>query len=237
MELKRGNADEAIKNSAHVVTNRYSLPFTEHAFLEPETAVALMEDDGTVRIYSADQGVYQTMKECSEALGLPHEKVRVTAVMIGGGFGGKEDMSVQHHAALLAYLTGRPVKVSLSRADSIKVHPKRHAMEIEMTTACDGGRLTAMKAVIVSDTGAYASLGGRSSEARTHAARITTTTSTSRERQSTPTIRLRAFRGFSHQSTLRSATLTFSQRKSVFRRGSSGSKMRSDRGKNFPMAR
>ncbi|MBP8632653.1 MAG: selenium-dependent xanthine dehydrogenase [Synergistaceae bacterium] len=161
VELKRGNADEAIKNSAHVVTNRYSLPFTEHAFLEPETAVALMEDDGTVRIYSADQGVYQTMKECSEALGLPHEKVRVTAVMIGGGFGGKEDMSVQHHAALLAYLTGRPVKVSLSRADSIKVHPKRHAMEIEMTTACDGeGRLTAMKAVIVSDTGAYASLGG-----------------------------------------------------------------------------
>ena len=161
VELKRGNADEVIKNSKYVVTKNYSLPFTEHAFLEPETAVALMEDNGVVRIYSADQGVYQTMKECSEALGLPHEKVRVTAAIIGGGFGGKEDMSVQHHAALLAYLTGRPVKVSLTRAESIKVHPKRHAMEIEMTTACDGeGRLTAMKAVIVSDTGAYASLGG-----------------------------------------------------------------------------
>ena len=161
VELKRGNADEVIKNSKHVVTNRYSLPFTEHAFLEPETAVALVEKNGVVRIYSADQGVYQTMKECAEALGLPHEKVRVTAAMIGGGFGGKEDMSVQHHAALIAHLTGRPVKVSLSRAESIKVHPKRHAMEIEMTTACDGeGRLTAMKAVIVSDTGAYASLGG-----------------------------------------------------------------------------
>ncbi|MEA4872889.1 MAG: selenium-dependent xanthine dehydrogenase, partial [Synergistaceae bacterium] len=161
VDLKRGTADEVIKDSKHVVTNHYSLPFTEHAFLEPETAVALMEDDGVVRIYSADQGVYQTMRECAEALGLPHEKVRVTAAMIGGGFGGKEDMSVQHHAALLTYLTKRPVKVSLTRAESIKVHPKRHAMEIEMTTACDeNGRLTAMKAGIVSDTGAYASLGG-----------------------------------------------------------------------------
>jgi len=161
VDLERGNADEVIKDSKHVVTNHYSLPFTEHAFLEPETAVALMEDNGVVRIYSADQGVYQTMRECAEALGLPHKKVRVTAAMIGGGFGGKEDMSVQHHAALLAYLTKRPVKVSLTRAESIKVHPKRHAMEIEMTTACDeDGRLTAMKAGIVSDTGAYASLGG-----------------------------------------------------------------------------
>lgn len=159
--LKRGDADEVIKKSKHVVTNHYSLPFTEHAFLETETAVALMEENGVVRIFSGDQGVYQTMKECSETLGLPHDKVRVTAAMIGGGFGGKEDMSVQHHAALLAFLTGRPVKVSLTREESIKVHPKRHAMEIEMTTACDDkGRLTAMKAIIISDTGAYASLGG-----------------------------------------------------------------------------
>lgn len=159
--LKRGDADEVIKKSKHVVTNHYSLPFTEHAFLEPETAVAFMEKNEVVRIFSGDQGVYQTMKECSEALGIPHDKVRVTAAMIGGGFGGKEDMSVQHHAALLAFLTGRPVKVSLTRDESIKVHPKRHAMEIDMTTACDEkGRLTAMKAIIISDTGAYASLGG-----------------------------------------------------------------------------
>ncbi len=158
--LKRGNADEIIKKSKYTVTNHYSLPFTEHAFLEPETAVALPEEDGAVRIYSSDQGVYQTMEECAEALGLPHDKVRVTAMTVGGGFGGKEDMSVQHHAAILAYLTGLPVKVSLTREESIKVHPKRHAMEIDMTTACDEkGRLTAMKARIISDTGAYASLG------------------------------------------------------------------------------
>lgn len=160
VQLNRGDAGEAIANSKYAVTNHYSLPFTEHAFMEPETAVALMEGD-VVRIYSGDQGVYQTMKECAEALGLPHEKVHVTACTVGGGFGGKEDMSVQHHAAVIAYLTKRAVKVTLSRQESIKVHPKRHAMEITMTTACDkNGLLTAMKADIVSDTGAYASLGG-----------------------------------------------------------------------------
>ena len=94
-------------------------------------------------------------------LGLPQDQVRVTAMMVGGGFGGKEDMSVQHHAALLAYHTGRPVKVTFTRAESILIHPKRHAMEMEFTTACDeNGYLTAMTATLISDTGAYASLGG-----------------------------------------------------------------------------
>ena len=158
--LVRGNAEEKIKNSRYVVTNHYTVPPTEHAFLEPECAVALREGDG-VRIYSGDQGIYQTRKECAQMLGLEQEKVRVTSMMVGGGFGGKEDMSVQHHAALLAWYTDRPVKVTFTRAESILIHPKRHAMEIDLTTACDEeGHLTAMKAVIVSDTGAYASLGG-----------------------------------------------------------------------------
>lgn len=158
--LVRGNADEKIKNSKFVVTMHYSTPFTDHAFLEPETAVALPEGEG-VLIYSGDQGIYQTRKECSEALGLPEEKVRVVAKMVGGGFGGKEDMSVQHHAALLAYKTGRPVKFGFTRAESMLVHPKRHPMEMDFTTACDeNGYLTAMKAVLLTDTGCYASLGG-----------------------------------------------------------------------------
>lgn len=158
--LVRGHADERIASSKHVVTHHYSTPFTEHAFLEPECAVALTEEDG-ILIYSGDQGVYQTRKECADALGLPLEKVRVIGKTVGGGFGGKEDMSVQHHAALLAYHTKMPVKVLLSRKESLIVHPKRHAMEMDFTTACDeNGILTAMKAVIISDTGAYASLGG-----------------------------------------------------------------------------
>ncbi|OQA16324.1 MAG: Aldehyde oxidoreductase [Firmicutes bacterium ADurb.Bin356] len=159
-KLVRGNADEVIKNSKYVVTNHYSLPFTEHAFLEPECAVAYYEGE-TLNIISADQGIYQTQLECADMLGLKHEEVRVRAAMIGGGFGGKEDMSVQHHAALLAYHTKRPVKVKLKRQESLTVHPKRHAMEMDFTTACDeNGYLTAMKAVLISDTGAYASLGG-----------------------------------------------------------------------------
>ena len=158
--LVRGNVEEAIQNSRYVVTNHYSVPPTEHAFLEPECAVAMPEGDG-VRIFSGDQGIYQTQKECAAMLGLEREKVRVTSMMVGGGFGGKEDMSVQHHAALLAYLTKKPVKVTFTRAESILIHPKRHAMEMDFTTACDeNGYLTAMKAVLVSDTGAYASLGG-----------------------------------------------------------------------------
>ena len=159
----RGDPDGKIRRSPFVVTNHYSLPFTEHAFLEPETAVAMPDHDapGRIRVYSGDQGIYQTRHECAAMLGLPEEAVRVTAMMVGGGFGGKEDMSVQHHAALLAWHTKKPVKVSLSRQESILTHPKRHAMEITMTTACDdNGMLTAMKADILADTGAYASLGG-----------------------------------------------------------------------------
>lgn len=158
--LVRGNAEEAIEKSKYSVSYHYSVPFTEHAFMEPECSVAYPEDGG-IHIISGDQGIYQTQRECSDALGLPLEKVRVSAAMVGGGFGGKEDMSVQHHAALLAQATGRPVKVKLTRAESILVHPKRHAMEMDFTTACDeNGYLTAMKAEIISDTGAYASLGG-----------------------------------------------------------------------------
>ena len=156
-----GNADKYIKNSKYVVTNKYSTPFTEHAFLETETAVAIPDGKDGIIIYCADQGIYQTRKECAEALGLDQSKVRVISKIVGGGFGGKEDMSVQHHAAILSFLCKKPVKFALSRRESIMVHPKRHAMDMEVTTACDeNGYLTAMKAIIIADTGAYASLGG-----------------------------------------------------------------------------
>ena len=143
-----------------MVTNNYSTPFTEHAFLEPESALAIARCDGVI-IYTGGQSVYDEQREISELLGLPKEKVRAISKYVGGGFGGKEDMSVQHHAALLAWYTKKPVKVTLSRKESIMIHPKRHAMEISITTACDeNGKLTAFKAKIISDTGAYASLGG-----------------------------------------------------------------------------
>ena len=159
--LVRGNAEEVIAGSKYKVTRHYETPWTEHAFLEPECAVAMPFDEDGVFIYSTDQGIYDTQHECCIMLGLPPEKVVVENKLVGGGFGGKEDVSVQHHAALLAYLTKRIVKVKFSRQESIVVHPKRHPMWMDITTACDeNGYLTAMKAVVVSDTGAYASLGG-----------------------------------------------------------------------------
>lgn len=158
--LKRGKVDEALKNSKYVVTNHYSVPFTEHAFLEPESAVAVPTEKELI-VYTGSQSVYDDLHEITHLLGLGEDKVRIISKYVGGGFGGKEDMSCQHHAALLAYLTGKPVKMTLTRAESIKVHPKRHAMEMEFTTACDEkGKLTAMRAKIIADTGAYASLGG-----------------------------------------------------------------------------
>jgi len=169
--VKRGDADAAIAASAHVLSDHFSTPFTEHAFLEPECAVAVPKDDG-VLIYSADQGTYDTRFETAPVLSLPLEKVWVENKLVGGGFGGKEDVSVQHHAALIAYLTKRPVKVKFSRAESIMIHPKRHPMEMDFTLGCDeNGIIQGVKATVISDTGAYASLGGPVLErACTHAA-------------------------------------------------------------------
>lgn len=158
--LVRGDAKKAIEEAKYKVTRRYETPFTEHAFLEPEAAIAMPFDDG-VYIYSTDQGTYDTRKECSIMLGIAPEKIIVENKLVGGGFGGKEDVTVQHQAALIAYLTKRVVKVKLTRAESILVHPKRHPMIMEFTTACDeNGYLTGMQATLIADTGAYASLGG-----------------------------------------------------------------------------
>ncbi|WP_294553609.1 selenium-dependent xanthine dehydrogenase [uncultured Pseudoflavonifractor sp.] len=158
--LVRGDAEGKLKASKYVVTTKYHTPPTEHAFLETETAVAAPEGHGVV-VYSGDQGIYQTRRECADATGLPQELVRVVAKCVGGGFGGKEDMSVQHHAAVLAHLTQRPVKVAMTRKESMLCHPKRHGFEMEVTTGCDeNGRLTAMIAILRTDSGAFASLGG-----------------------------------------------------------------------------
>ncbi|MHB1453996.1 MAG: selenium-dependent xanthine dehydrogenase [Saccharofermentanales bacterium] len=159
--LRRGNADQAIKNSKFVVTRKYRTPFTDHAFMEPECAIAMPDGDGGLLLYTGSQSVYDEQHEISRMLRIPADKVHSHSMLVGGGFGGKEDMSVQHHAALMAWHTGKPVKVKFSRQESLDYHTKRHAMEMEFTTACDeSGMLTAMKAILISDSGAYASLSG-----------------------------------------------------------------------------
>lgn len=160
--VKRGgDADEAFANSKYVVSHVYHTPFTEHAFMEPECAVCKNNGEEGLTIYTSGQNIFDEQREIMHILSLPADKVHIISKLVGGGFGGKEDMSVQHHAALASFVTGRTVKVKFTRQESINVHPKRHAMEIEMTTACDeNGMLTGMRARILSDTGAYASLGG-----------------------------------------------------------------------------
>jgi len=159
--IKRGDVDCAIRDAKYVVTRHYSTPRQEHAFLEPESALAVPALDGTLTVYTASQGVYDDHHGIVEMLEVPGDKVRVIGKLVGGGFGGKEDLSVQHHAALLAWHCGRPVKLTFSREESFLVHPKRHPMEMDYITACDAnGMITAVRARIVADTGAYASLGG-----------------------------------------------------------------------------
>ena len=168
--VSRGDADGAIANSKYVISRHFETPWTEHAFLEPECAVAYIDRDGDVMLLTSDQSSHTTLHECSLLLGT--KKIKVENQLVGGGFGGKEDMSVQHHAALITYVTHLPVKVKLSREESLLVHPKRHPFWMDFTIGCDeNGIIQGVKAEVVSDTGAFASLGGPVLErACTHAA-------------------------------------------------------------------
>jgi len=158
--VTRGDAAKALAASAYKVTKTFKTPFTEHAFLEPECAVAFPYKDG-VKILSSDQGAFDTRKEVAIMFGWDPERVVVENQLIGGGFGGKEDVSVQHIAALAAWIYKRPVKARLSRQESINFHPKRHAMEGTFTLGCDeNGIFTGLDCDIYFDTGAYASLCG-----------------------------------------------------------------------------
>ena len=170
--VSRGNAAEAIKNAKYVLSDHFETPWTEHAFLEPECCVALPLDNGGVKLLTTDQSTHTTQHECMAMLGVGPEQCLVQNMLVGGGFGGKEDMSVQHHAALLAYKARVPVKVKLTRQESILIHPKRHPMSMDFTMGCDeNGKILGVKASVVSDTGAFASLGGPVLErACTHAA-------------------------------------------------------------------
>ena len=158
--VTRGDAKAALAGSKYVVTQSYRTPFTEHAFLEPECAVAFPYKDG-VKVYTSDQGVYDTRKEISIMLGWEPERIVVENKLVGGGFGGKEDVSVQHLAVLAALKVNRPVKAKLTRKESINFHPKRHYMEGTFTLGCDeNGIFTGLDCEIYFDTGAYASLCG-----------------------------------------------------------------------------
>jgi len=154
-----GNADEILAASDFVAKGIYQTQRIEHAFLETEGAVAMPFEDG-IHLYSNGQGIYEDRKQVAAVLNLPIEKVRVTLVSTGGGFGGKEDMTVQGHASLFAWLLKKSVKLVLSRDESIRMHPKRHPVYMDIEVGCDkDGKLTGLKLYAVGDSGAYASVG------------------------------------------------------------------------------
>ncbi len=160
--VTRGDAAKALAEAAYTATASFHTPFTEHAFLEPECAVSIPYKNG-VKILTADQGSYDTRREVLHMFGWDDEPERVVVEnqIVGGGFGGKEDVTTQHISALAAYKFGRPVKVKFSRQESLYVHPKRHSMDGTFTIGCDeNGILTGLDCEINFDTGAYASLCG-----------------------------------------------------------------------------
>lgn len=160
--IVRGDADAALASSAHIVHGTWQTQRIEQLFLEPESTVAEPLPDGRLKIYSGGQGVFDDRRQVASFLGMPLDDVLVEQVSSGGAFGGKEDMANQAQTGLLAKLTGKPVKITLSREESIRIHPKRHPVTLEYTAGCDAaGKLTAVKARIIGDSGAYASVGGK----------------------------------------------------------------------------
>ena len=161
-EIRRGDAEAALAKSAHVVSGTWQTQRIEHLFLEPESALAEVRPDGRLRLCSQGQGIFDDRRQVAQFLGLAEDQVIVELVPNGGAFGGKEDMSVQAQTALLAWLTRRPVRITLTREESIRLHPKRHPIRMDYTVGCDGeGRLTAVRARMIGDSGAYASVGGK----------------------------------------------------------------------------
>ena len=185
----RGDLEQSMAESAYTTQGVYETQMIEHGFMEPEACVAYPiptppkspptsqgglsdsgqdlppphpdgGDRGGVEVLSQGQGVFEDRVQIAKLLGRPQEDVHVVLVPNGGAFGGKEDLSVQGHAALAAYLMGEPVKVRLTRDESIVMHPKRHPIWMEYSIGCDEeGMLTFCKGRFVGDTGAYASVG------------------------------------------------------------------------------
>ena len=158
--LQRGDVDHAFREAAVVVEEIYSSPFIEHAFLEPESGIAIPDADGGVTLKIGTQAAFDDQAQLADALAIPKGMVRVIQIPMGGAFGGKAEILLHFFLALGALRSGRPVKMTLTRAESLRTHPKRHAAKMHYKTAVDReGRLLAVEAHSLLDTGAYASLG------------------------------------------------------------------------------
>jgi len=172
IKVRKGSMEEGFEAADVILEHTFHTAITDHAFLEPECSIARVNSDGRMEVYVGSQIPYQDRYQVAKALGWPEDRVRILGQLIGGGFGGKEDIMGQIHSALLAQKTQCPVKILYDRHESLLVHPKRHATQIRVKLgAKNDGTLTAVETELYGDTGAYASLGEKvMTRATTHSA-------------------------------------------------------------------
>jgi selenium-dependent xanthine dehydrogenase len=174
IKVRHGDVEQGFAAADVIVEHEYCTPTIEHAFLEPECAIGVPQGylgHDKLTVYVGSQIPYQDREQIARAMGIDEERVRVIGTLIGGGFGGKEDIMGQIHVAMLGEITGKPVKMLYSRQESLIVHPKRHATTINIKTgATKDGKLVAVQAKLYGDAGAYASLSDKVlTRATTHA--------------------------------------------------------------------
>ncbi|MBW2064556.1 MAG: xanthine dehydrogenase family protein, partial [Deltaproteobacteria bacterium] len=154
-KVRRGNAEQGFAESDVIVEHTYRVPHVEHAFLEPESGVGWTDESGVINIRVCTQ-VIEHFRGIADVLGLPHNRVRVIAPMVGGGFGSKEDITVETYLALLAWKTGMPVKMTYTREESVIVTSKRHPYVMRYKTGAKrDGRLVALEVELISDAGGH----------------------------------------------------------------------------------
>lgn len=157
-KIRKGDIKEGFKNSHVIVENTYKTHMVDHAFLQPESGVSFIDEEGRITVIVATQYPHYDREEIASALNMPEESVRVINANVGGAFGGREDISLQIHLALATKELNRPVKTVYSREESFIAHAKRHPMIMKYKTGADrDGKLLALEAEIIGDSGAYAS--------------------------------------------------------------------------------
>jgi selenium-dependent xanthine dehydrogenase len=160
IKVRKGDMEAGFQAAEVILEHTFHTPTHEHAFMEPECSIARLTPEGRIEIYVGSQIPYSDREQVARIMKVPQEQVHIIGQLIGGGFGGKEDIAGQVHAAMLASATGRPVKLLFDRHESLLVHPKRHATQIKVKVgAMRDGCLTAVETELYGDTGAYASLG------------------------------------------------------------------------------
>ncbi|MBM3125120.1 MAG: 2Fe-2S iron-sulfur cluster binding domain-containing protein, partial [Chloroflexi bacterium] len=172
IKVRKGDMEKGFADADVILEHTFHTPTTDHAFIEPECSIGVPLADGRIEIYCGSQIPYQDREQVARVMGWPEERVRVVGQLMGGGFGGKEDVMGQIHVAMLANVAQRPVKLLFDRHESLLVHPKRHATQIRVKIGAQkNGRLVACESELYGDTGAYASLGEKvMTRATTHSA-------------------------------------------------------------------